>query len=89
MVIAAKVHGLSLDAPSRDATEDRLPHPRRPQMPVLDTTVGGALRTAAERAPDAIALIAGTPDPATRATWTYAELLADAERAARALLARF
>ncbi len=29
------------------------------------------------------------PDPAARRTWTYAELLEDAERTARALLARF
>jgi fatty-acyl-CoA synthase len=58
-------------------------------MPILNTTVGGVLRTAAERAPDTIALIAGSPDPAARATWTYAELLSEAERAARALLARF
>ncbi len=57
--------------------------------PVLDTTIGGVLRTAAERAPDQAALISGDPDPARRRAWSYAELLADATRAARALRARF
>ncbi len=56
---------------------------------VLDTTCGGVLRAAAERAPDAVALIAGVPDPAGRRRISYAELLSEAERAARALLGRF
>jgi len=47
------------------------------------------LRDAADRAPDKTALIDGDPDCAERRRWTYAELLADAERAARALLLRF
>ena len=57
--------------------------------PVLETTCGGVLRSAAEQAPDAVALMAGTPDPAARRRITYAELLTEAERAARALLGRF
>ena len=57
--------------------------------PVLDTTIGGVLRTAAGRAPDQAALISGDPDPARRRAWSYAELLAEAEHAARALRARF
>ena len=56
---------------------------------VLDTTVGGILREAAEAAPDQLALIGGHPDPAERRRWTFGELLEDAERCARALLARF
>ncbi len=56
---------------------------------VLDTTVGGILRDAAEAAPDELALIGGHPDPQHRRRWTFAELLDDAERCARALLARF
>jgi fatty-acyl-CoA synthase len=56
---------------------------------VLDTTVGGILREAARAAPDEPALIGGHPDPAMRRRWTYAELLEDAERCARALLGRF
>ena len=57
--------------------------------PLLETTIGDVLRAAAERAPDALALVAGTPDPAGRRDWSYAQLLLDAERAARALLGRF
>ena len=58
-------------------------------QPLLDTTVGDLLRAAAARVPGRLALVEGSPGPDTRRTWTYAELLAVAERAARALLARF
>jgi fatty-acyl-CoA synthase len=54
-----------------------------------ETTIGAALREAAGAAPDRTALVAGVPDPADRRRWTYAELLADAESAARGLLRRF
>ena len=54
--------------------------------PVLETTVGGVLRAAADRSPDHPALVEGIADPARR-RWTYAELLAGAERVARSLLA--
>ena len=57
--------------------------PAHPATPILDTTVGGVLRAAARRAPDRVALISGDRQ------WTYAGLLAEAERAARALLTRF
>jgi len=57
--------------------------------PVLETTVGGVLRAAAAAGPDLLAMVAGVPDPAARRRWTYAELLAEAEQAARALTARF
>jgi fatty-acyl-CoA synthase len=64
--------------------------PADTREPILDTTVGGILRTAVEQAPDAPALIEGTPDGASsRRRWTYAELLQESERAARALLGRF
>jgi fatty-acyl-CoA synthase len=56
---------------------------------VLETTIGGILRDAAARAPAKTALIDGDPDRFERRRWTYAELLADAERAARALRLRF
>jgi len=56
---------------------------------VRETTVGSVLRDAAARAPDAVALVDGDPDPALRRQWTFAGLLTDAERAARALLTRF
>jgi len=57
--------------------------------PVLETTVGGILRAAAAEAPGSLAMVAGVPDPGARRRWTYAQLLADAEQAARALTARF
>jgi fatty-acyl-CoA synthase len=56
---------------------------------IRETTIGSVLRDAAGRAPDTTALIDGDPDRLDRRQWTYAELLADAERAARALLTRF
>jgi fatty-acyl-CoA synthase len=57
--------------------------------PVLETTVGGILRAAAAAGPDMLAMVGGVPDPGQRRRWTYAELLAEAEQAARALTARF
>jgi fatty-acyl-CoA synthase len=57
--------------------------PAGTSSPILDTTVGGVLRAAAQRAPDRVALADGDR------RWTYGELLAEAERAARALLTRF
>jgi acyl-CoA synthetase (AMP-forming)/AMP-acid ligase II len=56
---------------------------------VMETTVGGVLRAAAAAGPGMLALVGGVPDPGMRKRWTYAELLAEAERAARALTARF
>ena len=63
--------------------------PADSSRPVLETTVGGVLRDAAERAADVAALVDGTPDPRSRRRWSYADLLAAAEDAARALLGRF
>jgi fatty-acyl-CoA synthase len=57
--------------------------------PVLETTVGGILRAATAAGPERPAMVAGVPDPAARRRWTYAQLLAESERAARALTARF
>jgi fatty-acyl-CoA synthase len=54
---------------------------------IRDLTVGGMLREAAAELPGATALVAGVPGDDRR--WTFSELLADAERTARALLARF
>jgi fatty-acyl-CoA synthase len=58
-------------------------------VPVLPTTIGGILRATAESDGDRVALIGGDPDPQRRPRWSYRELLAEAERAARALLTRF
>jgi fatty-acyl-CoA synthase len=56
---------------------------------VLETTVGGVLREAAERAAGTAALVEGTADRRERRRWSYADLLADSERVACALLGRF
>jgi fatty-acyl-CoA synthase len=63
--------------------------PADPSGDIRPTTVGSTLRDAAASAPDRMALVAGAPDPAARRRWTYRELLADAERVAQALLARY
>jgi fatty-acyl-CoA synthase len=63
--------------------------PADSSRPVLETTVGGVLREAAERAAGTVALVEGVADPALRRRWSYADLLAASERVARALLGRF
>ncbi|MFC9359439.1 AMP-binding protein [Rhodococcus sp. NPDC057014] len=63
--------------------------PATPSSGVRDITVGDLLREAASAEPDRLALVDGSPDPADRREWTYRQLLADAEEAARALLAHF
>jgi fatty-acyl-CoA synthase len=68
-------------------TESYVAGPATPA--VRDVTLGQLLKQAAKSAPDRIALIAGVPDPALRRQWSYAELYAEAERTARALLTRF
>lgn len=55
-----------------------------------EVTVGDLLREAREAAPDRVAVIEETSDGTTPCrTWTYAELLEEAERAAVSLLSRF
>jgi fatty-acyl-CoA synthase len=63
--------------------------PRDESEAVVDLTVGELLRAAAADVPDRTALVAGVPDPGARRRWTYADLLAESEQVARALLARF
>jgi long-subunit acyl-CoA synthetase (AMP-forming) len=58
-------------------------------VPILELSVGGLLRSTAARAPDAVALVAGVPEVGERRRWTYAQLLEQSERAARALQGRF
>ncbi len=60
-----------------------------PDVDVVDMTVGDVLRDASGRAPDAIALVDGVPDAATRRRWTYVQLLEQADRYAGALAAHF
>jgi fatty-acyl-CoA synthase len=59
------------------------------QPAAREMTIGDALREAAAAAPLQNALVAGTPDPALRRSWSYAELLEESERTAQALLERF
>ena len=63
--------------------------PAQDDEPILETTVGGVLRAQAALAPDAEALVEADIAGELRRRWTYAELLADAERLARALLSRY
>ncbi len=53
--------------------------------PILDMTFGDVLRRAAAECPERIAVVSSS----TNVSWTYAELLADAESLARSLLGRF
>ena len=63
-----------------------LSHTVGPTEPeVLNLTIGDVLRRAATERPDQAALISSS----TGATWTFAELLADAEAVATALIDRF
>jgi fatty-acyl-CoA synthase len=63
--------------------------PAERRGPILETTVGSILREAAADAGDRSAVVAWGFAPGERRTWTYATLLKDSERVARALLARF
>lgn len=56
---------------------------------IIEMTVGDALREAAAATPDAEALVEGSADGLVMRTWTYRDLLADAERLALALSTRF
>jgi len=57
--------------------------------PLLEgATVGSRLREVAAEVPDRVALVEGVTTPERR-QWTYAQLLADAERCARLLLQYF
>ncbi|CAN5236299.1 linear/branched/unsaturated fatty acid:CoA ligase LbuL [soil metagenome] len=56
---------------------------------IRDITLPALLREAASAVPDRLALVDGLPVPSERRHWTYAEFLADTEKAARGLLQRF
>jgi fatty-acyl-CoA synthase len=56
---------------------------------VRETTVGGVLREQAGKTPDAEALVEVGMAGELGRRWTYAQLLAEAERLARALLTRY
>ncbi len=59
--------------------------PSSDEIPLLETTCGGVLREAAAATPTRTALIEAHAVAAQRRRWTYAELMNEAERMARAL----
>src|SRR3954447_334217 len=63
--------------------------PADESTPLLELPLGELLRDVADRVPNRTALVAATPDPEQRRRWSYAQLLAEAETAARALLVHF
>ena len=63
--------------------------PTQNDAEIRDITVGGLLREVAAARPEAQALVEVKQDGSTGRRWTYAELLADAERLAMALSTRF
>ena len=67
-----------------------LSYAKGPSQPeVRDLTLSALLSEAAAEVPDRVALIEGVPSSAAGRQWTYAELDAEADRVARALLTRF
>lgn len=72
-----------------DVTLSESYFPAQTDMDLRDTTVGSVLREAAARWPDQTAIEEVHEDGSTGQTWTYAELLEDAENLAKALLTRF
>jgi fatty-acyl-CoA synthase len=57
--------------------------------PLLETAIGGALRETAATVPDHVGLVAAWPGEPSHRRWTFAQLLEEAERTARAMLSRF
>jgi fatty-acyl-CoA synthase len=57
--------------------------------PLVEQTIGDALRAAAAASPDRTAVVEGTPGRAPRRQLTFAELLSRSEQVARGLQARF
>ena len=72
--------------------DGRLPSAYRPAdhpQPQPEESIGALFTRVVAEVPDRDALVAGVADPAGRRRWTYRELAAEADRAARALLTRF
>jgi fatty-acyl-CoA synthase len=57
--------------------------------PLLDSTIGSALATAAQNYPDQRGLVCADPGSSNRRSWTFAELHSQAENIAHALLNYF
>jgi fatty-acyl-CoA synthase len=56
---------------------------------VAEESIGALFTRVVAEVPDRDALVAGVAEPAQRRRWTYRELAAEADQAARALLTRF
>ena len=69
-------------------TSHWIPGGSEPPLLLVGATIGSRLREVATEVPDRVALVEGVPTPQRR-RWTYAELLADAERCALGLLQHF
>ncbi len=63
--------------------------PANRSEPVLEISIGEALRSAAAAWPSRIAVVEGSSDKEARRRWTFEALLAEAETVAHALLMRF
>ncbi|MBT3790447.1 MAG: AMP-binding protein [Alphaproteobacteria bacterium] len=63
--------------------------PAQNDAPVLETTVGGLLREVAAEVPDLTSLVEVTMEGVCDRTWTYGQMLGDAEKLALALSTRF
>lgn len=56
---------------------------------LVNKSIGQVLRDVAAEVPDRLALVEGVADASRRRRWTYAQLLAESEKTASALLAKF
>lgn len=63
--------------------------PKYENGPLIDGTVGDLMLRNAAEAPDRLALIEGSADPASRRRWTYRQLVDEALACARGLLKHF
>jgi fatty-acyl-CoA synthase len=63
--------------------------PAQTVEPLIESTIGGALREAAAAVPDEVGLVAAWPGETPHRRWTFAQLLEEAERTAQAMLTYF
>jgi fatty-acyl-CoA synthase len=78
-----------MGVPASDQILAEAHYPPDRSQPVFERSIGDALREAAAKWPYLTALIEGIAARDKRRRWTFPALLADSERAARAILSRF
>src|SRR5271167_4425834 len=83
------ITGVNMSALTGAPELTRAHYPPDRSEPVLDRSIGDALRDAAATWPERIALIEGLADRSQRRRWTFASLLSQSEQIARAIAARF